>query len=137
MLHSICQQIWKTQQRSQDWKRSVLNPISKRASTKECANHQTIALISHVSKVMLKSCMLGFSIIQTKNFQMSKLDLEKEEELEIKLPTFAGLWKKQGNFRKTSTSVSLTMLKPLTAWIITNCETLLKRWEYQTILPVS
>ena len=55
--------------------------------------------------------MLGFSIIQTKNFQMSKLDLEKEEELEIKLPTFAGLWKKQGNFRKTCISVSSTMLK--------------------------
>ena len=54
VLHSICQQIWKTQQRSQDWKRSVLNPISKRASTKECANHWTIALISHASKVMLK-----------------------------------------------------------------------------------
>ena len=71
--------------------RSVLIPILKKGSTKACANHQTIALISHVSKVMLRSCMLGFSIIQTKNFQMSKLDLEKEEELEIKLPTFAGL----------------------------------------------
>ena len=69
----------------------ILIPILKKGSTKECANHQTITLISHVSKVMLRSCMLGFSIIQTKNFQMSKLDLEKEEELEIKLPTFAGL----------------------------------------------
>ena len=49
----------------------------------------------------------------TKNFQMSELGLRKEEELEIKLPTFAGLQKNQGNFRKTSTFVSLTMLKPL------------------------
>ena len=54
VLHSICQQIWKTQQWSQDWKRSTLIPIPKKSSTKECANHWTIALISHASKVMLK-----------------------------------------------------------------------------------
>ena len=68
----------------------------------------------------LKSCMLGFSIMGTKNFQMFKLGLEKEEEPEIKLPTFAGSQRKQESSRKTSTSVSLTMLKPLTVWIITN-----------------
>ena len=56
----------------------------------------------------LKSCMLGFSITQTKNFQVSKLGLEKEEELEIKLPTFAGSQRKQGNSRKPCTSVSST-----------------------------
>ena len=61
----------------------------------------------------LKTCMLGFSIIQIKNFQMSKLGLEKEEELEIKLQTFDGLQRKQGNFRETSISFSLTMLKSL------------------------
>ena len=70
---------------------SIFIPISKKDSTKECANLWTVALISHVSKVMPKSCMLGFSIMQTKNFQMAKLGLEKKEELEIKLPTFAGL----------------------------------------------
>ena len=53
VLHSLCQ-IWKTQQWPQDQKRSVLIPIPKKGSAKECANHQTIALISHVSKVMLK-----------------------------------------------------------------------------------
>ena len=75
--------------------------------------------------------------MQTKKFQMSKLGLEKEEKLEIKLQTFAGLERKQGNFRKISISVSSTMLKPLTVWIVTNCGKLLERWEYQTILPVS
>ena len=54
VLHSLCQQIWKTQQWPQDWKRSILILISKKGSTKECSNHQTIALISHSSKVMLK-----------------------------------------------------------------------------------
>ena len=54
MLHSICQQIWKTQQWPQDWKRSVFIPISKKGNAKECSNYCTIALISHASKVMLK-----------------------------------------------------------------------------------
>ena len=54
VLHSICQQIWKTQQWPQDWKRSVFIPITKKGSTKECSNHHTIALISCASKVMLK-----------------------------------------------------------------------------------
>ena len=54
VLHSICQQIWKTQQWPQDWKRSVFIPIPKKGSAKECSNYCTIALISHASKVMLK-----------------------------------------------------------------------------------
>ena len=54
VLHSICQQIWKTQQWPQDWKSSVFIPIPKKGNAKECSNYHTIALISHVSKVMLK-----------------------------------------------------------------------------------
>ena len=54
VLHSICQQIWKTQQWPQDWKRSVFIPIPKKGDAKECSNYRTIALISHTSKVMLK-----------------------------------------------------------------------------------
>ena len=54
ILHSLCQQIWKTQLWPQDWKRSILIPIPEKGITKECVNHQTIALISHASKVMLK-----------------------------------------------------------------------------------
>ena len=53
-LHSICQQIWKTQHWPQDWKRSVFIPISKKGNVKECSNYHTIAFISHASKVMLK-----------------------------------------------------------------------------------
>ena len=54
VLHSVCQQIWKTQQWPQYWKRSVLIPIPKKGNVKECSNYHTIALISHTSKVMLK-----------------------------------------------------------------------------------
>ena len=54
VLHSICQQIWKTQQWPQDWKRSIFIPIPKKGNAKECSKYHTIALISHASKVMLK-----------------------------------------------------------------------------------
>ena len=63
---------------------------------------------------------------------MFKLDLEKAEEPEIKLPTSVGSYKKQESSRKTSTSALLTTTKPLTVWITTNCGKSLKRWEYQT-----
>ena len=101
VLHSIFQQIWKTQQWPQDWKRLVFIPTPKKGNAKECSNYCTIALTSHTSQVVLK-------ILQ------AKLDLEKAEEPEIKLPTSTGSWKKQESSRKTSTSASFTMPKPLT-----------------------
>ena len=60
VLHSICQQIWKTQQWPQDWKRSVFIQIPKKGNAKECSNYHTIAFISHASKVMLKFSKPGF-----------------------------------------------------------------------------
>ena len=60
VLHAVCQQIWKTQQWSQDWKKSVFILIPKNRYAKECSNYSTVALISHASKVMLKSFKLGF-----------------------------------------------------------------------------
>ena len=119
VLYSICQQIWKTQQWPQDWKRSVFIPIPKKGNAKECSNYRTIALISHASKVMLK--ILQARLQQYMNFQMFKLDLEKVEEPEIKLPTSTGSWKKQKSSRKTSISALLTMPKPLTVWTTINC----------------
>ena len=54
VLHSICQQVWKTQQWPQNWKKSIFIPIPKKVNAKECSNHRTIAFISHASKIMLK-----------------------------------------------------------------------------------
>ena len=88
VLHSICQQIWKTQQWPQDWKRWIFIPIPKKGNAKECSNYHTIALISHTSKVMPKFSKPGFSNTWTMNFQMFKLVLEKTEETDIKLPTW-------------------------------------------------
>ena len=109
VLHSICQQIWKTQQWAQDWKRSVFIPIPKKGNAKECSNYRTIALISHASKVMLKILQARLQQYWTMNFLMFKLVLKTAVEPEIKLPTSAGSWKKQESSRKTSISALLTM----------------------------
>ena len=97
--------------------------ISKKGDAKECSNYCTIALISQVSKVMLKilqarlQCTAGLYIelcAWTVNFQMFKLDLEKAEGADIKMPTSVGSSKKQENSRNTSTSALLTMPRLLT-----------------------
>ena len=131
VLHSICQKIWKTRQRPQDWKRSVFIPIPKKGNAKECSNYHTIALISHTSKVMLKFLQARFQ--QYVNCELcSQLVSEKAEEPEIKLPTSSGSLKKQESFRKTSISALLTVPKLLTVWITVNGGKFFKRWEYQT-----
>ena len=136
MLHSICQQVWKTQQWPQDWKRSVFIPIPKKGNAKECSNYHTVAFISHASQVMLNS-MPGFRNTWIVNFQMFKLVLEKAKESEITLPTSAGSCKRQESSRKASISAWLTMPKPLTVWIPINCGKFWERWEYQTTWPAS
>ena len=88
VLHSECQQIWKTQQWSQDWTRSVFIPTPKKGNAKECSNYCTIALILYeLVRLCSKSFKLGSSRVWTVNFQMFKLDSEKAEEQEIRLPT--------------------------------------------------
>ena len=103
-------------------------------------NVQTTAKL-HSSHTLAKQCSkfskTGISSRWTVNFQMFKLVLEKAEEPEIKLPTFAGSSKKQESSRKTSISALLTMPKPLTVWITVNCGKFWKRWEYQTTWPAS
>ena len=120
VLHSICQQSWKTQQWPQDWQRLVFIPIPKKGNAKECSNYCTTALISHTSKVMLK--ILQARLQQYVNSELPDVQagFSKAEEPEIKLPTSAGSWKKQESSRKTSISALLTMPKPLTVWITIN-----------------
>ena len=120
-LHSICQQIWKTQQWPQDWKKLVFIPIPKKGNDKDCSNYRTIALISHASKVMLK--ILQARLQQYVNCELPDVQavFGKAEEQEIKLPTSDGSSKKQESSRRTSISALLTMPKPLTVWITINC----------------
>ena len=90
VLHSVCQQIWKTQQCPQDWKRLVFIPIPKEGSANECSKYHTFVLILCASKVVLKLLQARLQQYVTENFQMFKLDLGKSEEPEFKLPTFIG-----------------------------------------------
>ena len=99
--HSICQQIWKTQQWPQDWKRSVFILIPKKGNAKECSNYRTIALISHTSKVMLKILQAGLQ--QYVNCELPDVQAGfRKGRGTRKLPTSAGSWKKQESSRKTS-----------------------------------
>ena len=83
VLHSICQQIWKTQQWPQDWKRSVFITILKKGNAEACSHYHTTALISHTAnKVMLKIFQARFQHTWTMNFQMFELEIEKAEEPE-------------------------------------------------------
>ena len=128
--HSVCQQIWKTQQWPQDWKRSIFIPIQKKGNAKECSNYHTIALISHASEVMLK--ILQARLQQYMNCELPDVQagLRKGRGTRDQIGNICWIIEKSREFQKTSTSASLTTLKPLTVWITTNCGKLLKRWEY-------
>ena len=100
-------------------------------------HYDTIAVISHTSKVMLKILQARLQQYVNHELQMFRLDLEKAEEPEIKLPTSIGSSKKQESSTKPSTSALLTMPKPLTVWITINCGKFWKSWEYETTWPAS
>ena len=142
VLHSICQQIQKTQQWPQNWKRSVFIPIPKKGNAKECSNHCTIALISHARKVMLK--ILQARLQQYVNCELPDVQAGFRKGRGTRDPIANGHWiikrdvpekkqeQKQKSSRKTSISALLIMPKPLTVCITINCGKFFKRWEYQT-----
>ena len=117
--------------------KSVFISIPKKGRAKECSNYQTIALTSHASKVMLRILQAKLQHTWMENFQIYKLGFEKAQEPEVKLPAFAGSQRKQGNSRKKHLNYFfIEYPEPLTGWIIINSGKFLKRWEYQTTLPV-
>ena len=137
VLHSICQQIWKTQQWPQNWKRSVFIPIPKKGNTKECSNYSTITLISHASKIMLKILHARLQQYMNQEFPYVQTEFRKGRGTRDQIDNIHWIIAKAREFQKTCTSASLTTLKLLTVWITTDCEIFLKRWEYQTTLPAS
>ena len=135
MLHSICQQIWKTQQWLQNWKRSVFIPIPKKGNAKECSDYRTIALISHAGKVMLK--ILQARLQQYVNHELPDVQdsFRKGRGTRDQIANICWIIKTAREFqKKTSVSALLTMPKPVTVWITINCGKFWKRWEYQTTL---
>ena len=100
VLHSICQQIWKTQQCPQNWKRSVFIPIPKKGNAKKCSSYHTTTLISHASKLMLKILQANLQQYMNQNFQMYKLDLEKAEETRDQIASIHWIIEKLRKFQE-------------------------------------
>ena len=115
VMHSICQQIWKTQQWPQDWKRSVFISILKKGDAKECSNYCTIALISHTSKVMLK--ILHARLQQYMNQELPDVQAGfRKRGTRDQIASIQWITKKKNKRipeKKKSTAVSLTTQKPL------------------------
>ena len=136
MLHLICQQIWKTQQWPQDWKRSVFIPIPKKGDAKESSNYRTMALISHTSKVMLRILQAKLQQFVNRELPYIQARFRKGRGIRDQITDILGSSKKQKSSRKTSTSALLTTLKPLTVWITTNWK-ILHDMGMPDTLPVS
>ena len=121
VLHSIYQQIWKTQQWPQDWKRSVFIPIPKKGNAKECSNYFTIALISHTSKVMVKILQARFQQYVNHELPDVQAGFRKGRGTSDQIANIHWIMEKQESSRKISIFALLTMPKPLTVWITINC----------------
>ena len=121
VLHSICQQIWKTQQWPQDWKRSVFIPIPKKSNAKERSNYHTIALISHASQVMLKILQASLQQYMIRALPDVQAGFRKGRGTRDQIASIHWIMEKAKSSRKTFISALLTMSKPLTVWIIINC----------------
>ena len=136
VLHSICQQIWKTQQWPQDWKLDFI-PIAKKSNAKECSNYHTIALIAHTSKIILK--ILQASLQQCVNWELPDVQagFQKGRGTRDQIANIHWTIEKSREFwKKTSTSALFTMSS---LWLCGSQQTgkFFKRWEYQTSLPAS
>ena len=120
VLQSICQQIWKTQQWPQDWKRSVFIPIPKKGNAKEYSNYYTIAFISHVSKVMLK--ILQARLQQYVNRELADIQagFRKARGTRDQIGNIRWITEKAREFQKNIYLCFIDYAKALTVWITTN-----------------
>ena len=137
VLHSVCQQIWKTQQWPQDWKKSVFIPIPKKGNAKECSNYHTTVLISHTSKVMPEILQARLQQYMNRELPDAQAGFRKGRGTRDQIANIRWIIEKAREFQKTSTFALLTMPKPLTVWITKNCGKFFKRLEYQTTRPAS
>ena len=134
VLHSTCWQIWKTQQWPEDWKRSVFTPIPKKGNAKECSNYHTIGLISHTRQVMFK--FLQARLQQHVNWELPDVQarFRKGKGTWDQIANLCWIIEKAREFQKNIIFIDYTNVF---VWITTNSEKFVKRWEYQTTLPVS
>ena len=132
VLYSICQQIWKTQQWPQGWKRSVFIPIPKKGNPKECSDYHTIALISHASKVMLK--ILQARLQQYVNHELPDVQagFSKGRGTRNQMANIHWIIEEAREFQKSICYCFIDSAKAFDCVDHSNCGKFLKRWEYQT-----
>ena len=127
VLHSICEQIWKTQQWPQDWKRSVYIPIPKKGNAKECSNHHTITLISHTSKLMLNILQARLQQYVKRELPAVQAGFRKGKGTRDQIANIHWIIKKASEYQKNIYSALLITPKPLTVWITIHCGKCFKR----------
>ena len=137
VLHSICQQIWKTQQWPQDWKSSVFIPIPKKGYAKECSNYHTIALISHASKATLKILYARLQQYMNHELPDAQGGFRKDRGTRDQITNIRWIIKKEREFQKNIYFCFIDYAKLSTVWITKNCGKFLRRWEYETALPAT
>ena len=132
VLHSICQQIWKTQHWLWGWKRSVFIPIPKKGNAKECSNYSTIAFISHASKLMLK--ILQVRLQQSMNHELPDIQdgFRKGRGTRDQIANIHWIIKKEREFQQNVSFSFTVYAKAFDLWITINCGKFAKRWEDQT-----
>jgi hypothetical protein len=111
---------------------AVFIPIPKKGSAKECSNYHTVALISHASKVMLKTLQIRLQQYMNRELSDEQAGFQRGRETRDQIANIHWIMEKAKEFQKLPTSTSVTSLKPLTVWITANHGKILKRWKYQT-----
>ena len=129
VLHSMCQQIWKSQQWPQAWKRSVFIPIQKKGNVKICSNYRTIALTSYASKVMLKILQARLQQYMNRELPDVQAGFRKGRGTRDQIANIHWMIKKARKFQK---NICFTDYTKAFVWITTNCGKFFKRCEYQT-----
>ena len=114
VLHSICQEIWKTQQWPQDWKKSVFIPIPKKGNAKECSNYHTIAFISYASEVTFKILQARLQQYVNRELPDVQTGFRKDRGTRDQIANICWIIENTREFQETSISALLTMPKPLT-----------------------
>ena len=132
VLHSICQQIWKTQQWPQDWKRSVFIPIPKKGNTKECSNYHTTALISHTSKIMLKILLTRLQQYMNHELPDVQARFRKGRGTRDQIANICWVIEKARVFQKNIYICFIDYAKAFDCVDTINCGKFWKTWEYQT-----
>ena len=132
VLYSMFQQIWKTQQWPQDWKRSILIPTPKKGNAEECSNYYTIALISHASKVMLKILQARLQLYVDCEPVDVQAGFRKGRGTRDQISNLCWIIKKPIEFQKSIYSCFIDYAKSFDCVDHSNCGKFLERWEYQT-----